>query len=221
MAFSPLFWPARPSFCPFPPLLLSFPKFIAGIHGRAWRPQILVIEESVASLNTVSRGAACSRGSKGPSPRPLSQGEREWTGGLFASLLAYPRKRKAGVGIVADGGTYKNAGFPIKDVGNDRRDHGGNDRLATLPAPLLAFPTPPSVIPRPLLLSFPQFLAGIHVGRVRRGPTSSRSCHDKPSSQPAHPPSFPPDHPAHPSPPVILPLPCHSERSACPEPRRE
>ena len=139
MAFSPLFWPARPSFCPFPPLLLSFPQFLAGIHGRAWRPQILVIEESVARLNTVSRGAACSRGSRGPSPRPLSQGEREWTGGLFASLLAYPRKREAGVGIVADGGTYKNAGFPIKDV--------GNDRLATLPAPLLAFPTPPSVIP--------------------------------------------------------------------------
>jgi len=122
----------------------------------------------------------------GPSPRGRGRGRV-----AFSPLLAYPRKREAGVGVVADGGTYKNAGFPIKDVGNDRRDPCGNDRLATLPTPLLAFsrpsfcviprpssviPRPSSVIPRPsfclprpsfwpfppFLLSFPQFLAGIH-----------------------------------------------------------
>ncbi len=80
-----LAFPAPPS--DLPPLLLSFPRFLAGIHGRVWRPRILVIEESVARLNTGSRGAACSRGRKGPSPRPLSQGEREGKGGLFASLM--------------------------------------------------------------------------------------------------------------------------------------
>ena len=58
----------------FPAPLLSFPQFLAGIHGRAWRPRILVIEEPVARLDTASRGAACYRGSKGPSPRPSPTG---------------------------------------------------------------------------------------------------------------------------------------------------
>ena len=112
------------------------------------------------------RGMIC--GEQSPlTPAPLPQGKRERTGGLFASLLAYPRKREAGVGIVANGGTYKNAGFPIKDVGNDRRDPCGNDRLAALPTPLLAFSHNSSGLSRPRLLSFPRFLAGIH-GRAWR-----------------------------------------------------
>ena len=97
----------------------------------------------------------------GPSPRGRGRGRV-----AFSPLLACPRKREAGVGVVADGGTYKNAGFPIKDVGNDRRDPGGNDRLATLPTPLLAFsrpsfcviPRPSSVIPRPSFCPFPPLL---------------------------------------------------------------
>ena len=154
-----LAFPAPPS--DLPPLLLSFPRFLAGIHGRAGRPRIFVIEESVVRLNTGSRGAVCSRGSKGPlTPAPLlgREGGEGWPFHLSharrsPTVLACPRKREVGVGTVADGGTYKNAGFPIKDVGNDSRDPCGNDRLpdlsapsSDLSAPLLAC-APPSVIP--------------------------------------------------------------------------
>ncbi len=76
----------------------------------------------------------------------------------FSPLLVCMRKRKAGVGIVADGGTYKNAGFPIKDVGNDRRDPCGmTGLLPCLPLfchslPLFwPFPTPLLAFSRPLL----------------------------------------------------------------------
>ena len=103
---------------------------------------------------------------KAPHPGPSPRWEREGWGGLFTSLLACPRKREAGVGIVADGGTYKNAGFPIKAVGNDSRDPCGNDRLPGLSAPSSGLPAPLLACPR-LLLACPRFLAGIH-GRAWR-----------------------------------------------------